>query len=76
MTCAEYKRLIAAARKAAADEDEIRWMVRLKALGAVELKVSREAPRRAPPGPRLEATECHPSAARYRTADLRCYRKP
>jgi hypothetical protein len=36
MTYAEYKRLIAAARKTAADEDEARWMARLKALGVVE----------------------------------------
>ena len=36
MTYAEYKTLIAAARKVAADEDYARWMARLKALGAVE----------------------------------------
>jgi hypothetical protein len=36
MTYTEYKRLIAAARKAAAEEDEARWMARLKVLGAVE----------------------------------------
>jgi hypothetical protein len=46
MTDAEYKRLIAAARMAAADEDYARWMARLKALGAVMPPKSKKAKNR------------------------------
>ena len=75
MTCAEYKRLIAAARKAAADEDEARWMARLKALSAVAPQglarnSAMSAARTASRGDRMS------SGARHRTADWRCYRKP
>ena len=61
MTSAQYKRLIAAARKAAADEDEARWMARLEAASWPDLKAPRRyAPRRELRGPDLSTTVCRP----------------